>query len=312
MQIQEIADGSGYIENIAAPHAVAVASQARIAAAKADQEAFEREQQAAALKAQYQRDTTIKQAGFQAEVEQARARAAQARLGSVLAGARWVTAAGGCDFVPGWHAGRFRERVVRGQGGWAAPHGCDFAPGWHAGGSRERVVRGQRWVGGAPGLGLCSWVASWQALAACHPGARWVGAPSRGEVGGRGRDRHGRAREPERQAPAWSESGRPRTLAAGLYRGSALACAAQERRSLCKSQRGVAQLVEHRSPKPAVAGSSPVAPAERQPARAVGVRVVRRVARRAAERRRGERASQGRSGPRSAAMSARANSKETS
>jgi flotillin len=78
MQIQEIADGTGYIDNIAAPHAAAVASQARIAAAKADQEAFEREQQAAALKAQYERDTAIKQAGFQAEVEQARARAAQA------------------------------------------------------------------------------------------------------------------------------------------------------------------------------------------------------------------------------------------
>ncbi|HEY3089090.1 MAG TPA: SPFH domain-containing protein [Jatrophihabitantaceae bacterium] len=78
MQIQEIADGSGYIDNIAAPHAAAVASQARIAAAKADQEAFEREQQAAALKAQYERDTAIKQAGFQAEVEQARASAAQA------------------------------------------------------------------------------------------------------------------------------------------------------------------------------------------------------------------------------------------
>jgi uncharacterized membrane protein YqiK len=78
MQIQEIADASGYIDNIAAPYAAAVASQARIAAAKSDQEAFEREQQAAALKAQYERDTAIKHAGFQAEVEEARARAAQA------------------------------------------------------------------------------------------------------------------------------------------------------------------------------------------------------------------------------------------
>jgi hypothetical protein len=171
---------------------------------------------------------------------------------------------------------------------------------------------GARSVGRARWVGLCSCVACWQAWQRAirgrggwgrHPGARWVGG---------GQDRQGRARAPERQAPAWSESGRPRTLAAGLYRGSASACAAQERRSLCKSQRGVAQLVEHRSPKPAVAGSSPVAPAERQPARAVGVRVVRRVARRAAERRRGERPPQGRSGPRSAAMSARANSKETS
>jgi uncharacterized membrane protein YqiK len=78
LQIQEIEDSTGYINNIAAPHAAAVASQARIAAAKADQEATQREQEAAALNAQYVRDTTIKQAGFAAETEQAKAKAAQA------------------------------------------------------------------------------------------------------------------------------------------------------------------------------------------------------------------------------------------
>src|SRR5690242_2939621 len=78
LEIQEIEDGTGYIDNIAAPHAAAVASQARIAAARADQEAFEREQQSLALKAQYERDTAIKQAGFAAETEQPRARSAQA------------------------------------------------------------------------------------------------------------------------------------------------------------------------------------------------------------------------------------------
>lgn len=78
LQIQEIEDNSGYIRNLAAPHAAAVASQARVAAAKADQEATQREQEAAALKSQYQRDTEIKQAGFTAETEQARARASQA------------------------------------------------------------------------------------------------------------------------------------------------------------------------------------------------------------------------------------------
>ena len=78
LQIQEIEDTSGYINNLAAPHAAAVASQARIAQAKADQQAAEREQQAAALKAQYQRDLLIKQSGFLAETEQAKARAAQA------------------------------------------------------------------------------------------------------------------------------------------------------------------------------------------------------------------------------------------
>jgi flotillin len=78
LQIQEIEDSTGYINNLAAPHAAAVASQARIAAAKADQEAAEREQEAAALKFQYERDTAIKRAGFMAETEQANAQAAQA------------------------------------------------------------------------------------------------------------------------------------------------------------------------------------------------------------------------------------------
>jgi flotillin len=78
LQIQEIEDASGYINNIAAPHAAAVASLARIAAAKADEEATQREQQASALKSEYQRDTEIKRAGFAAEVEQAKAKAAQA------------------------------------------------------------------------------------------------------------------------------------------------------------------------------------------------------------------------------------------
>ncbi|WP_446037959.1 SPFH domain-containing protein [Streptomyces sp. SID1121] len=78
LQIQEIEDATGYIQNLAAPHAAAVASQARIAQAKSDQEAAEREQQAAALKAEYERDTAIKRAGFHAETEQVNARAAQA------------------------------------------------------------------------------------------------------------------------------------------------------------------------------------------------------------------------------------------
>ncbi len=78
LQIQEIEDATGYITNLAAPHAAAVASQARIAQARSDQEAAQREQEAAALKAQYERDTAIKRAGFVAETEQANAKAAQA------------------------------------------------------------------------------------------------------------------------------------------------------------------------------------------------------------------------------------------
>src|SRR5450755_2228909 len=78
LEIQEIEDGTGYINNLAAPHASAVASQARIARAMADQEAAQRELEVAAMKAQYERDTEIKKAGYLAETEQARALAAQA------------------------------------------------------------------------------------------------------------------------------------------------------------------------------------------------------------------------------------------
>jgi uncharacterized membrane protein YqiK len=85
LQIQEIEDSTGYINNLAAPHAAAVASQARIAQAKADQEAAQREQEALALRAEYERDVAIKKAGFTAETEQANAEAAQA---GPLAGAK--------------------------------------------------------------------------------------------------------------------------------------------------------------------------------------------------------------------------------
>ena len=78
LEIQEIEDASGYVNNLAAPHAAAVASQARIASARADQEAAQRELEAAAMKAQYERDTAIKRAGYLAETEEAKARAAQA------------------------------------------------------------------------------------------------------------------------------------------------------------------------------------------------------------------------------------------
>ena len=73
LEIQEIEDSSGYINNLAAPHAASVASQARIAKAHADQEASERELAAAAMKAQFERDTAIKRAGYLAETEQAQA-----------------------------------------------------------------------------------------------------------------------------------------------------------------------------------------------------------------------------------------------
>src|SRR3954453_12905242 len=78
LQIQEIEDPTGYIKNLAAPHAAAVASAARIAAAERDQEAAEREQHAARAKAQFARETAIQQAQIEAEVQEEQARAAQA------------------------------------------------------------------------------------------------------------------------------------------------------------------------------------------------------------------------------------------
>ena len=78
LQIQEIEDPTGYIKNLAAPHAAAVASAARIAAAERDQEAAEKEQQAARAKAKFQRETEIQHAQIEAEIQQAQAQASQA------------------------------------------------------------------------------------------------------------------------------------------------------------------------------------------------------------------------------------------
>jgi flotillin len=82
LQIQEIDDPTGYIENLSKPHAAAVMRDARIAQAQADQEATQREAEAAALKAESQRDSKIKVAGYQAEVDQA---SAQAKMAGPLA-----------------------------------------------------------------------------------------------------------------------------------------------------------------------------------------------------------------------------------
>lgn len=78
MQIQEIDDETGYILNLGKPHAARVAAAARIAEAQRDQEATEAEQIAAAKKAAAIRDSQIQQSGYQAEVDQAAARARQA------------------------------------------------------------------------------------------------------------------------------------------------------------------------------------------------------------------------------------------
>src|SRR5438309_4483090 len=76
-QIQEITSPSNYIDNLAVPHQAEVEQNARIARANAEREAVAKEQAAQAEIAQSVRDTNIKKAGFQAEVDQATQNAAQ-------------------------------------------------------------------------------------------------------------------------------------------------------------------------------------------------------------------------------------------
>jgi flotillin len=78
VEIQQIEDTAGYIANLAAPHAAAVASQARIAQANADLAAAEREREVAELKATYERDLELKRAEYLEETERVKAEAAQA------------------------------------------------------------------------------------------------------------------------------------------------------------------------------------------------------------------------------------------
>ncbi|MDX2604987.1 SPFH domain-containing protein [Streptomyces caniscabiei] len=78
LQIHEIEDPTGYIKNLAMPHAAAVQRDARIAQAEANRLATEAEQQAAARMAEATRDSEILQAGYQAERDNASARAKQA------------------------------------------------------------------------------------------------------------------------------------------------------------------------------------------------------------------------------------------
>lgn len=77
LEIQEIVDASGYIADLATPHAAAVAKRARIAQANADLEASEREREVAELKAEFERDLELKRAGYLAETERVKAEAAQ-------------------------------------------------------------------------------------------------------------------------------------------------------------------------------------------------------------------------------------------
>ncbi len=78
LQIQEIEDSNGYIDNLAAPESARVAKEARIAQAAADREATEREQEAEALKVAATSQSQIKQAEAHAAAQQAQSQAEQA------------------------------------------------------------------------------------------------------------------------------------------------------------------------------------------------------------------------------------------
>ncbi|GAA3808127.1 flotillin family protein [Streptomyces coacervatus] len=78
LQIHEIEDPTGYIQNLAAPHASAVQRDARIAQAESNRLATEAEQQSFARMAEATRDSEILQAGYQAQRDKAAAQARQA------------------------------------------------------------------------------------------------------------------------------------------------------------------------------------------------------------------------------------------
>jgi uncharacterized membrane protein YqiK len=79
LQIQSIDDmGTGYIEAMAAPHVSAIQRQAKVAQAAADQASAEAQQASARKQAEFQRQTSVVQAQYKAEVDKAQAEASQA------------------------------------------------------------------------------------------------------------------------------------------------------------------------------------------------------------------------------------------
>jgi uncharacterized membrane protein YqiK len=78
LQIKDLQDPTGYIQNIAKPHIAQVKMEARIAEATRNREAAEKEAEAAALIADAQSVSAIRQSVAQANAERAKANAAQA------------------------------------------------------------------------------------------------------------------------------------------------------------------------------------------------------------------------------------------
>jgi flotillin len=78
LQIKDLQDPTGYIQNIAKPHIAQVKMEARIAEATRNREAAEKEAEAEALIADAQSISAIRQSVAQANAERAKANAAQA------------------------------------------------------------------------------------------------------------------------------------------------------------------------------------------------------------------------------------------
>ena len=79
LQIQSIDDGGlGYIKAMAAPHNARIQQAAQIAQAAADQAAAEARQQSLRKQAEFERDTAVTRAGYEAETQAAEQKAAQA------------------------------------------------------------------------------------------------------------------------------------------------------------------------------------------------------------------------------------------
>jgi flotillin len=79
LQIESIDDlGSGYIKALAAPHVAAVQRAARVAQAQADQASAQAEQESRRNQAEFERQTAVARAGYQAETDRAQSTAAQA------------------------------------------------------------------------------------------------------------------------------------------------------------------------------------------------------------------------------------------
>lgn len=79
LQIQSIDDlGVGYIAALAAPHTAAVNRSAKVAQSQADQAAAQAQQESLRNQAEYERQTAVARAEYQAEVDQAQQTAGQA------------------------------------------------------------------------------------------------------------------------------------------------------------------------------------------------------------------------------------------